>query len=158
MHVAALYRYSTRRNTQERSERARELQDAARGTFTVASLPEALPCHHFDARFPQGADVWGNILLRDETELREWVRYCRPSSREEAEKNGGCVIFQPATSRSEAAASTGAPRYYCITATDDTVYGRAAYFSESVSAITDRAEVANAVPREAPQQQSSNGS
>lgn len=128
MHVAALYRYSTRRDTQVRGDRARGHDRLSRGTYSVSSLPEALPCHKYDDFYTHQADVWGNVIVRDEAEFQRWAAYCRPSSREEALENGGCVIFRPAPSK-EKLAVPEETQYFYITAVDDVVYGRAAYVS-----------------------------
>jgi hypothetical protein len=135
MHVAALYRYSTRRNTLERSDRAAAHGEPTRGHYTAETLPEALPCHKSDRVFSSDAEVWGNVLVKDEAELQRWVEFCRPTSREVAEAQGCCVIFQPSATTSPHATAVE-PQYYCITATDDVVYGRAAYVARDESLDT----------------------
>lgn len=91
--------------------------------------PSALPCHNYYDVFPDEIGPFGNIVVTCAAELQKWLLVARPVTREQAEKDGGCITYTPATTQHEASASQGAaePQYYCITDSDDVVYGRAAY-------------------------------
>lgn len=88
-------------------------------------LPSALPCEDCEKAFAGVTVPVGLVEMSDATQLEEWLLIARPVSKKEAEKKGGCIRYTPDARSSSAAASK--PQYYCITDTDDEVYGRAAY-------------------------------
>lgn len=138
MHLAAMYRYSARQNAMSQGESVEGNEHGRRSrrrqhTAAASDVPEALPCHRFDGLFPSDADVWGNIVVTDETELRRWVKFCMPTSREDVEaRGGGCVIYRPPAAAQEAREG---PQYFTMTAPDDTLYGRAAYLSHGGGSV-----------------------
>lgn len=74
----------------------------------------------------------GNVVITVEEELRPWLLVTRPVSRKEAEKHGCCIIFKPLQAKkSRDAQAPATALYFCITDTDDMVYGRAAYIARN---------------------------
>lgn len=101
---------------------------------SAATLPEALPCRHFARHIPHRTEALGNVHITDEAELCRWKLVARRVTREEADKHGGCIIFTPTPSSKGSSLGVGEKEYYCITDTDDTVYGRAAYRTRATTA------------------------
>lgn len=114
----------------------------------AASLPEALPCPDYYIRFPHRVGAVGNVFLTSMEELEPWLLVARPVSRAEAETHGGCIIYAP-YSLSKGKSQCADVRYYCITDSDDAVYGRAEYIL-----LTEPLDSANAVAREEAEEES----
>lgn len=122
---------------------------ATRQNSTV-SHPLALPCPDYYEQFPERVGAVGNVVVTSKRELEKWLLIARPVSWEEAEKHGGCIVYVPNMNTS--AKLHGADtRYYCITDSDDTVYGRATYvlLSESLAFAEDECRKAEEEDEEA---------
>lgn len=125
--------------------RMRVAQHSSRGGGVNGSsgrrLLAALPCHDYEKAFAGTNVPMGVVEMNDVSELEPWLLVARPVTRKEAEKKGGCIRFTPrvasasrrTSALSTAVAGTEKPRYYCITDTDDEVYGRAAYVPRGAS-------------------------
>jgi hypothetical protein len=85
---------------------------------TSGSIPSALPCHNYYDTCPDEIGPLGNVQVTDAAELQRWLLVARAVTRDEAEKKGGCIQY--VTPDHEVL-------YYCITDTDDEVYGRSYY-------------------------------
>lgn len=136
MHFAARYGLAARQNAMSQWERASDANQLLRrrggsalATSLFGDVPEALPCRRYDNLFADDADIWGNIVVKDETELQRWVKFCVPTSKEAAEAEGGCVIYRPRGAKT----TKEEPQYFKLCAPDDTVYGRAVYLSHGAA-------------------------
>lgn len=85
----------------------------------ITDLPHAEPCYNYFDIFPEEVGAVGNVAVTDAEEAQLWQLVGRVVPAAQAEKEGGCVKVQ--------LANMAAPVYYCITDSDDVVYGRAAY-------------------------------
>ncbi|KAL7698295.1 hypothetical protein NQL31_002808 [Lotmaria passim] len=107
------------------------------------TLPAALPCHDYAKAFANMEVPMGLVQVTDEAEMEPWLLVARPVSRKEAERKGGCIRYLPPADAVKAASSSSSsslyvkPMYFCITDTDDEVYGRAAYLPRTGSAVKD---------------------
>lgn len=107
-------------------------------TSPVTALPHAIPCHNYFELFPEEVGAVGNVEITNSEEVRQWQLVGRRVSQAVAEAEGGCVKVTVEGMKT--------PLYYNITASDDEVYGRAAYLPRSSSSPS----VADMVKEEEP--------
>lgn len=94
-------------------------------TSPVTALPHAIPCYNYFELFPEEVGAIGNVEITNSEEARQWQLVGRRVSQAVAEAEGGCVRVTVEGIKT--------PLYYNITASDDEVYGRAAYLPRSSS-------------------------
>lgn len=87
--------------------------------------PDALPCRDYYVRLPEEVGAVANVEIGSVAELRQWLLVARPVSAEEAERHGGCIKFTPR--HIGEGCFPVQPLYFCLTDSDDVVYGRAHY-------------------------------
>lgn len=104
---------------------------ARRRLVAGGPYPDALPAPGFYERHPEKVGPLANVLVTDSAALAPWLLVARPVSRAEAKASGGCIMFNPTLNKAEGQQAIEESQYYCITDTDDEVYGRATYLPRS---------------------------
>lgn len=90
------------------------------------SVATALPCDNFYDVFPEEIGPLGNVVVTDAAELQQWLLVARRVSRADAESQGGCIQYTP-PAESRGVTGSVATQFYCITDSDEEVYGRSRY-------------------------------
>lgn len=96
---------------------------------TPPSYPSALPCPYLYDAYPDEVGPTANVVLTNHADLPNWLLVARPVPAEEAEVTGGCLAVPHPAAAAAAAHCAEGPLYLCLTDSDDTVYGRAAYIA-----------------------------
>ena len=104
---------------------------------SAMAYPAALPCTDVADYYRDLECPLGNVVMTDINELKPWLPIMRRITQEEAEQLEGCILYTPTSNSSKEGAK---PEYYCITNTDDDVYGRACYISRPVPARETKAD------------------
>lgn len=104
---------------------------------SAMAYPAALPCTDVADYYRDLECPLGNVVMTDINELKPWLPIMRRITQEEAEQLEGYILYTPMSNSSKEGAK---PEYYCITNTDDDVYGRACYISRPVPARETKAD------------------
>ncbi|KAK7201492.1 hypothetical protein NESM_000212700 [Novymonas esmeraldas] len=137
--IASVTSHSTRTGSRRQARATEAVRSSGSGNNSAATpsteLPAALPCTNWFEVYPEDVGPMGNVILSDEEEIRMLLLVARPVSAEEAERTGGCLIV------SVTASCPTTLQYYCITDSDDEVYGRADYLPRHSLLATDARSV-----------------
>lgn len=99
--------------------------------------PNALSCLNFYDLYPERVGAMGSVVVTNFKDVEPWLLVARAVTKDEAEKRGGCIIYAPSLTKARKGVTIATDaQYYCITDSDDVVYGRAAYIPSYSSAQT----------------------